>query len=606
MKYLLKGNLRGFYCGDCFDYLNQVRVKAYAAESNETLTAAVAVREKETFHERSAETVKALENRLLAVADTDENGNFSLELSEKQYKGGAIELDFECGSVPLRLKLKRPPVPPRPLQFHLGSIQPLWKENFETQTPFLAAYWENSIAANYWCRLLQRLGLYVICGRVLDCESKTPLRGLVVKAFDVDLIQDDALGQGTTQADGSFRIYYTKADFSKTIFPSLNIEWPAGPDLYFSIETASGSVLLREPRKRGHEKDRENAGNCFCVDFCLKAQDNPGSSYAPAIFQKVGQYSIASDFDASGFSNDAERNAFTGNLPLIGAIPAPYSSTALEYRFRVRNLGSGVSQIVDANLMGAFRIGTLNRISSGFVFSSQDYWVNNAGATHNVVMAADGWITVPRENALFGSTGQFAPGEQMGVLLSEKLVKESFNLIAPTTYVAGQPFPAAQRASVHTFEIVCEVREVGSSSIAYANVLSRIAICNTEYLQRRHPNWAGGDVNMYPVVMLELGETTLSGAGCNRTSETITAVYSAVHPMLERISLSMEGNGVLPPSFSATPLSPGESIGAHPFDIRPLDPCAYIVWLSATFRLSSGYGRIPNATVTDHIAFCKA
>ena len=608
MNYLFKGNLRGFYCGDCYDFLYKAKVKIYSADREENVTALAVAREKETFHQRTAEELKSLSKRLLFETETDEAGNFVVELSEKQnYKGGAFEIDFECGSVPVRLRLKNPPKPRGPFQFHITTIQPLWREE-PNMKEALVAYWEYGITYKFWCWLLKIFGLYVICGRVADCERQTPISGLRVKAFDVDLIQDDYLGEGVTGTDGRFKIYYTEADFSKTILPWLNVEWPAGPDLYFSVETGTGTVILQEPRNRGHQKDRENAPNCFCVDLCVKTNGESGT-YAPVLFQKVGQYWIASGFDGSGFTNDSEKNAFTGNIPLVGAVPAPFSSTALEYRFIVKNLDTSTSVIADASLMAPFEIGTWNRITwSPFHSESDSYWVNNPGATHNVTIDPQGWIRVPRENNLFGLTGQFSPGVLLGHLMTEKLVKESFDLITPSVYVAGQPFPAAKKGSVHHFEIICQVREVGTLPVAYSNVLQRIAICNTSYLQRLHPSWAGGDVNRYSVVMLELVETTLTGAGCNKVTNQVTAVYSVVHPVIDKMKIYFEGSGALPAPFSISPVIGDEAVGstAPLFDVSALTPCAYIVWLEATFRLTSGYGRISSSTVWDHIAFCKA
>jgi hypothetical protein len=431
----------------------------------------------------------------------------------------------------------------------------------------------------------------------------------VVKGFDVDLIQDDYLGQGVTDATGHFKIYYTEADFSKTIFPWLNIEWPAGPDLFFSVETGAGTVILQEPRSRGHQKDRENASNCFCVELCVKGGGG-GGTYAPVLFQRVGQYWITTDFDANGFTNNSERNAFTGTIPLIGAVPAPFSSTALEYRFLVKNLETSVSVVADANYMSAFAIGSWNRIISfsPFVSQSDYYWVNNAAGTHNVVIDPQGWIRVPRQNDLFGPDGQFSPGETMGSLMTEKLIMENFDLINPAVYVAGTPFPAAKKASVHHFEITCEVREVGTSSVAYSNVLSKIAVCNTSYLQRHHPSWAGYDSAPYAVLMLEIEETTLAGAGCNKIGNQLTAKYSVVHPVIDNMSIYFEGNGALPAPFVINPVAGDEAVGgtAPQFDVTALQPCAYIVWLQASFRLTSGYGRISGSSFTDHIAFCKS
>lgn len=608
MNYIFKGNLRGFYCGDCFDYLYHAKVRVYVIDKQADVIALAVAREKETFHQRTAEELKSISKRLLAETETDEAGNFTIELSDKQkYDGGAFDIDFECGTVPIRFPRNPPPPPRGPFQFHITTHQPMWKESLENQR---IAYWEYGITHKFWCWLLRLFSLYVICGRVVDCETRIPLGGLKVKAFDVDLIQDDFLGEGTTNSSGHFKIYYTESDFSKTIFPWLNVEWPAGPDLYFSVETGSGTVIMQEPRSRGHQKDRENAPNCFCVELCVKRENGNNGSFAPVLFTHVGNYWIPADFDANGFTNDAQRNAFTRTIPLQGAVPAPFSSTALEYRFLIKNLATSTTVVADANYIAPFQIGSWNRLSpTPPPFSiSQPYWVNNAAASHNVVIDPQGWIKVPRENNWFGPEGQFSPGETLALLDTTKLVKETFNLIAPTTYVAGTSFPTAQKAGVHLFEITCQVREVGSVAIAYSNVLNRIAICNTEYLQRRHPAWAGGDVNMYPVVMLELAETTLSGAGCNKVTNNITAHYSIVHPVIESASISFEGNAPLPAPFSV-PIPPtgDEAVGntAPQFDITALQPCAYIVWLSATFRLTSGYGRISDATVTDHIAFCK-
>ena len=611
MNYLFKGNLRGFYCGDCYDYLYKAKVKIYAIDKQVDITQLAVAREKETFHQRSGDELQSLSKRLMIETETDEAGNFTVELSEKNnYNGGAFDIDFECGTVPIRFGPKTPPKPREPLQFHITTLQPLWKETSDNKQT-VSAYWEYAISYNFWCFLLRLFGWYVICGRVVDCEKKTPIKGLIVKAFDVDCIQDDFLGQGTTDATGHFKIYYTKADFSKTIFSWLNVEWPAGPDLYFSIETGAGTVILQEPRSRGHQKDRENVGNCFCVELCVPGGGG-GGSFAPVLFQKVGQYWIASDFDSSGFTNDSQRNAFTGTIPLIGAVPAPFSNTALEYRFIVKNLDTNVSIIADANFMAPFQIGTWNRFINIFNIVSEDYWVNNPAATHNVIIDPQGWIRVPREDDYFGVTGQFSPGITLGDLMTEKLIKENFDLINPTVYVAGNSFAAAQKASIHHYEITCEVREVGTIPVAYSNVLAKIAVCNTDYLQRLHPSWAGSDVHRYAVVMLELVETTLEGSGCNKIINQVTAKYSVVHPVIDNMEIYFEGNAPLPAPFVINPVVGDEAVGSTgstmppQFDVTALQPCAYIVWLKATFRLTSGYGRIGGSTIWDHIAFCKA
>ncbi len=276
MNYSLKGNLRGFYCGDCFDFLYNTKIRVYAADPKTNLAALAVSREKETFHQRSEDELKSLSDRLLLETMTDESGNFTLELSEKQkYEGGAFDIDFVCGTgwAPSlhRPDPNRPPKPGGPVQFHITTLQPLWKEGQNNENDRrLSAYWEYAIPYKFWCWILRLFRWYVVCGNVRDCKGDFPVGGVKVFAYDVDLIQDDYLGYGITDLNGNFKIYYSEAAFSKTIFNWLNVEWPAGPDLYFRIEAGDGTVLLNENRQRGHDRDRTNAPNCFCVNFCVE------------------------------------------------------------------------------------------------------------------------------------------------------------------------------------------------------------------------------------------------------------------------------------------------------------------------------------------------
>ncbi len=86
MNYIFKGNPRGFYCGDCFDYLYGAKVRIYSVDKQSDITAMAVAREKETFHQRSADELKSLSKRLLAEAETDEQGNFAIELSDKKIR----------------------------------------------------------------------------------------------------------------------------------------------------------------------------------------------------------------------------------------------------------------------------------------------------------------------------------------------------------------------------------------------------------------------------------------------------------------------------------------------------------------------------------------
>ena len=287
MNYSLKGNLRGFYCGDCFDFLYNAKIRVYSVDPAANVAALAASREKESFHQRTEEELKSLSKRLLFETLTDEGGNFIIELSEKtKYEGGAFDVDFECGSVPVKFEIINPPKPHGPLQFHITTLQPLWKETQPNENlRGLVAFWEYAIPAKFWCWILKLFRFYVICGKVRDCKNDIAIGGVKVFAYDVDLIQDDHLGYGITDTNGNFKIYYSEGDFSKTILSWLNVEWPAGPDLYFRIEAGNGAVLLNENRQRGHDRDRTNASNCFCIEFCVEC---PQGSLVCGLVQPTG------------------------------------------------------------------------------------------------------------------------------------------------------------------------------------------------------------------------------------------------------------------------------------------------------------------------------
>lgn len=74
-----------------------------------------------------------------------------------------------------------------------------------------------------------------VLGIVVEAESRRPLPGLRVRAFDKDLFRDDDLGEALTDAAGRFEIRFTEAqfrDFTET-----------APDLYLRIYDSTGRLL---------------------------------------------------------------------------------------------------------------------------------------------------------------------------------------------------------------------------------------------------------------------------------------------------------------------------------------------------------------------------
>src|SRR5262245_36515911 len=91
-----------------------------------------------------------------------------------------------------------------------------------------------------------------VYGTVTEEESGRPLKGLLVRAYDKDLLIDDHLGDTHTDASGQFQIAYSEVqfqDFHETL-----------PDLYLRVFDPSGKRLLhsteREVRKNALVEER--------------------------------------------------------------------------------------------------------------------------------------------------------------------------------------------------------------------------------------------------------------------------------------------------------------------------------------------------------------
>lgn len=636
MPYIFRGRLCGYICDECPEPLARVRVRIYRTTDQPDVIARAVANPKETFAVLDDEALKAKEARLIAEADTDEQGNFSLELGggREQYDGGAFEVDVYCGTPP-RPRLPRKPPPPR--QFTITTLQPRWRVGEGEQALY---YWDYCLPFRFWCFILSLFGLWTICGRVLACErQRTPIAGVKVRAFDADWLQDDELGSAVTDINGRFRIDYLTEDFTRTPFsPFINLELTAGPDLYFRVESSGGAVLLNEPRSRGRQPDRENVGHCFCVELC--AEPDTGGGVHPHViplWRSVGQYSVDppdGEFTSEG-TTTVDHLAFTGTVELVGALPNGDNPDALEYHFQVQEYNADMTALIGAptdiqvGQMGAAVIGALEYWDwngTSWVNKMKPFYANNPGATvtvHrqfggnltvpvNVNVEPGGWIKVPRINDfVFGGQGWFVGGSsvQLITLDTTTLASDSHDLTAPLPALrAGESVPVAKRSRKRRFKLFFLARKVVGFATVASNDLEKIAISNATYTQLRHPSWAGGVVSLRGACMLDIGELSAPGSGCNKISDAVTVLYTAYHPYLGSGRAYFEGNAPLPPQITLSISADGEAasgLAPVPVDFTAQQPCAFILWLEATLDLTSGHGRISDATMQDHIAFCK-
>ena len=351
------------------------------------------------------------------------------------------------------------------------------------------------------------------------------------------------------------------------------------------------------------------------------------------LFTHVGQYHVDpfyGDFQADG-TTTAGSFAFTSTIPLIGILPDATAVDAVEYRFQVAKHPALSPVDVVASMVKPTKIGQLqywywNAGISAWTVGSADYWVNNAAAPPatipqqfgpalsvpvNAIIKPGGWIEVPRENNLtIGGIGRFVRNsDRLAELDTLQFTDEQFDLRTPAPGLgAGDSVPSGSLSEAPTFRILFEARKVVGGTAVNSNQLDTIAFSNTLYTYTRHTEWAGGDVTTRTVCSLDIAELMPpAGTGCDRLEDELHALFTAYHPYLDSVSVFFEGNPPLPAAISP-PISGGEATspgGGELFDISGLAPCAYILWLHATVRLTTGFGLIGSATDTDHIAFCK-
>jgi hypothetical protein len=623
MSHRFHGNLCGYLCDDCHEPLVKVRVRLYAPLEDDRLQDRVAAAPKDTAAVLTPEQVAEKERRLLAEGNTDAEGNFSIELGDqKRYGGGPLEVDVVVSHIHGQKRESKQ----RPVQAHLTTLQPEWGRE-------LAWRWHYCIPARFWCWLRGLFDAWVICGWVGDCKSGRGAAGLTVRAFDADWLSDDVLGSDVTDAQGHFRIHYSRADFRKTFLsPLINLEtpllpWNSGPDVYFHVESAGGTLLIDEDRPDGHKPGRANAGPCLCVRLCLDGPGGGGEQDTKPLFTSVGMYLVKpvhNKFTADGLTTDGGY-AFTGSLELNGILPDGQASTAVKYRFRAAEYTPALGPVFNLTSahMGAAVIGHLlywywDAGLGAWSVDAEPFYVNNPGATvsiaqpganppvvvgTSVAMDADGWVEVPRINDFTqGGQGRFTRDSNLlGVLRSETLTSETIDLGG---LQAGQPVPPGDRRSLRSWKLFFEAAEVAAPNTPVgADSLERIAIINLAYTYTRHPNWAPTPpVTTRQVVSVNIQELLGGGGGCAKVSTMVSALYTVYHPMARGGKVWIQGNAPLPP---AALIADVHAAGVEPFPFNSAPSCAFILWLESTVALTSGYGLISGATVQDWIAFCK-
>jgi hypothetical protein len=611
VDYIFKGRLCGYICDECLEPFANFKVRLYRIREEQNVTALAVASPKDTFAILSESDVQRKESFLLGEFETNDAGEFVAELSEQQgYKGEAFEIDVYCGTVPDR---KPTPQPPQPVQFTVTVLQPMWRRT----EGGLMAVWEHCLSYRYWCLVRARFGAWVICGRVEVCDTGAPVAAVKVSAFDVDWLQEDPLGSAITGTDGRFRIDYLAADFRKDVL-GLNIELFGGPDLYFKIESLSGTALLTEPSARGRAPDRENVGNCFCVELCVK--EAPVVTHA--WFTRVGDFALYSDINhltdgrtthavPFGFpgAHGGPGFGFFGNLELVGDCPVAYPTGGppMRYRFLYEVLGSGMGlqPIVSGNIVPVVvgsRPIVWDVFGTGSFVTSQPIYVAGSGATPAgptpppsplppvgtpwgpippvvLVPDANGWVTVDPA----ATNGGFS-----GPLLKFASTSAVPGGIAPSSGPGNAPAPK----NGTKLRIVFEAETVSGPAGSTPTLTNQLA---NLYIN----NWTA--VNDLTLAQFSGGSATL----CSGLTNDLDIKYTADHELIAQWGLGISTAASIPGGPPALPSGtvPRGQFGTEHLDISTWPACSYIVTLLTRRMLTDG--KNDDSGQINQITFCK-
>jgi 5-hydroxyisourate hydrolase-like protein (transthyretin family) len=258
MSYMFSGRLHARTCGGSLAPVANATLMVYRKSDTE----------EPGFSVRQHEEIRDREYALIAQSRTDDQGEFRINFAEKTifgHRGSTHPFSGEPFVLDVCVRAADVTIAdhdPETVQFTLGVITPLWEGEERT------GRWEYEIPEADWSRVREALDVWTIIGRVV--RGGNPAAGLKVFAYDADLVQDDFLGSATTDAEGRFRIDYSGDHFRKTAVPGAGYE-RGGPELYFRVETADGTVLYKEEKSRGNKPDRADASNCFTAELNIDA-----------------------------------------------------------------------------------------------------------------------------------------------------------------------------------------------------------------------------------------------------------------------------------------------------------------------------------------------
>ncbi len=352
-----------------------------------------------------------------------------------------------------------------------------------------------------------------------------------------------------------------------------------------------------------------NICRLFCICVC------PPQNLFPQ-FTSIGGYDYLTNINSALGGNGltiGDNRAFYNTLRLNGILTQTLSGMPMEYRFETVTTDAtghptgAWTPVLPAQIAKTLLGHWERHIPVPPFIQTKKYIVNGPPLADEIAatISPDGWIQVPQENNWMSPAGAFFSNGNMIDLITQSLA--TFTPQDETATIAGSQakHPLAQD---NYFGIRMRVRQQGvPASETDGGTCVHIAIDDTLYNNiTLHTDWDGGlqPPGQLAVRMLDIAE--LKAHPCGLIGNTLTVLFTAAHPNLDTVGISMTGPGG-PYNFTLPALPEvGDYYGtATPaFTVSKLKPCAYLVTLTITVLLTDG-DNYPDP-LYDQIAFCKS
>jgi hypothetical protein len=344
----------------------------------------------------------------------------------------------------------------------------------------------------------------------------------------------------------------------------------------------------------------------LCLRFCtVLCPPPPPLPY----FYKLGGYDYTSAVDSGtgGTGLTSDNRAFYATVRLNGsALQKQYNGGAPEYRFEVLLPGASTWAPVLPAQIAPTSIGSFTRVG---LITPKQYVVNGTGGPNEITIpvAADGWIAVPTANNYWTAEGYFSStGDYLNLITAALLPWPPLDV---STVNAGDGVPTAQQGADRVIGIRMRWRRIGDTGNGIdVGTAQSVAVCNDRWNQvQKYGSWVPTRVDgQLAVVSVNVDEI---GSGCAEVTNQLHVRYTAAHPNLGPVSMTLTGPG----GFSLTMTDDGGASATNRFGVAEvaapstaadLQRCTYVVTLSADVLLTTG-DSVP-LPVQDLVAFHKS